>query len=133
MLVEAGIIDDLQRTAALGEQRQFGGKIGSILINMRMVDENSICEVLEKQLGQKCVSLKDKNIPLSVLSALKPNEAMKYHVLPLDLDRKTLTIATSDPNDLGMLDDLSFMLGLNIKPVLALEYEIKKAIRMYYE
>ncbi len=132
MLVEAGVVDDMQRSAAVGEQKQWGGKLGSILIRMGFIDEKSVATVLEKQLGRKCISLKNKEIPLNVLGMVKPDIAKKYHVIPLDFSKSILSIAISDPNDLGTLDDLSFMLGVNVKPVLALECEIKNAINQYY-
>ncbi len=132
MLVEAGIINDLQRSAALGEQKQWGGKFGSILIRMGFIDEKSAAAVLERQLGQKCVTLKTKEIPANVLAMVRPNIARKYNIIPIDFNRRTLSVAISDPNDLVTIDDLSFILGMNIKPVLALEYEIKNAIAQYY-
>jgi type IV pilus assembly protein PilB len=132
MLLEAGIINDLQQTAALGEQKRWGGKFGSILISMGFATEESVASVLEKQYKQKCISLKDRQIPSSVLSMVKPEVARRYGIIPLEFNKRTLTIATSEPNNLALLDDLSFMLGVNIKPQLAVEYEIKQAIDRYY-
>lgn len=133
MLIEAGIIDEMQLNAALGQQRQWGGKLGSKLIEMGFVDEKSIASVLEKQLGEKCISLKDREIHPKVLNTLKHEIAKKYCIIPLDFDKNALSIATSDPTDVKTLDDLSFMLGVRIKPVLALESDIKNAIAKHYE
>lgn len=132
MLVEAGVIDDLQRSVALGEQRRFGGKLASVLIHLGLADEKVIAPLLEKQRGQKCILLRNKEIPQNVLSVIKPDVAKKYKVIPLGFERRTLIVATPDPDNLGSLDDLSFMLGINIKPMLALEYDIKNAITRYY-
>lgn len=133
MLIEAGIIDELQLTAALGQQRQWGGKLGSILIKMGFVTEKSLSFVLEKQLGVKCISIEGMEIPRKALHAVKLDIAKKYCIMPLDLDKNILSIAIADPTDVKTLDDLSFMLGVRINPVLAFESDIKKAIAQHYE
>lgn len=133
MLIETGIIDHMQLNSALGQQKQWGGKLGSVLIEMGFVDEQSIVSVLEKQLGLKCMSLENSEIPQKALNAVKLDIAKKYCVMPLDVDKNTLSIAISDPTDVRTLDELSFILGVRIKPVLAIESEIKNAIARYYE
>jgi len=133
MLLEAGLIDELQLNAALGQQRQWGGKLGSVLIKMGFVDEQNAASVLEKQLGVKCVSLENMEIPQRALQAIKHEIAKKYCIMPLDLDKNILSIAIADPTDVKTLDDLSFMFGVRIRPVLAFESDIKNAIARCYE
>ncbi len=133
MLIEAGIIDNLQLNAALGQQKQWGGKLGAKLVEMGFVDERTIASVLEKQLGQRCIPLENIDIPQKALNAVKVDIAKKYCIMPLDLDKNTLSVAISDPTDMKTLDDIRFMLGVRIKPYLALESEIKTAIAQHYE
>lgn len=133
MLIEAGLIDELQLNAALGEQKQWGGRLGSIVVRMGFIDEHEAASVLEKQLGLKCITLEEMEISQKALQAVKHEIAKKYYIMPIDLDKNTLSIAISDPTDVKTLDDLSFMLGVRIKPVLALESDIKNAIARYYE
>lgn len=133
MLIEAGIIDEMQLTAALGQQKQWGGKLGSKLIEMGFVDEQAVASVLEKQLGVTCVYLEGMEIPLKAIHAVKHEVVKKYGIMPLELDKNMLTIAMSDPTDVKTLDDLGFLLGVRIKPVLALDSDIKKTIARYYE
>ena len=133
MLTEAGVIDNMQLNSALGQQKQWGGKLGSVLIEMGFVDEQSIVSVLEKQLGVKCISLENSEIPQKALNAVKLDIAKKYCIMPLDVDKNTLSIAISDPTDVRTLDELSFILGVRIKPALAIESDIKNAIARYYE
>jgi type IV pilus assembly protein PilB len=132
MLIDAGLITELQQVVAVGEQKMWGGKLGSVLIHLGFVDENSVASVLEKQFRQKCISLKNKEIPSNAISMVRPGIARQYCIMPLSLDKKTLTIAMPDPNDLATIDDLAFMLGVNVRPVLAIEYDIKNAIDRYY-
>lgn len=132
ILKEAGLIDEFQLANALGRQKEWGGRLASILINMGFVDEESVASVLEKQLGQKCLSLDNKKIPPEALNTVKADIVKKYCIMPIEFDQKTLTIATSDPTDLKTIDELSFILGVRIKPVLALESSIKRAITQHY-
>lgn len=133
ILVEAGIINSMQLSVALGEQKQWGGKFCSILTKLGFADERAIAEVLESQLGQTCTSLDDMTIPPDVLARVKIDIAKKYGVIPIEYDKSGLTVAISDPTDLATIDELSFTLGVRIKPVLALESAIRRAIAQYYE
>lgn len=133
LLIEAGFIDELQLNSALGQQKQWGGRLGSKLIEIGFINEQSLASVLEKQLGEKCISLEDKEIPQNAITTVKVEIAKKYCIMPLDLDKNTLSVAMPDPTDMKTIDDLTFMLGVRIKPVLALESDIKSAIAMHYE
>lgn len=132
ILYEAGIINDMQQNLAAGQQSRWGGKFGSVLIQMGFINEETVATILEKQYNQKCINIRNKEIPLNVLSIVKPDVAKKFGIMPLSFDKRTLTIATSEPKNLGTIDDLAFMLSVNIKPLLAVEYDIKKAIKQYY-
>ncbi|MCL5021972.1 MAG: hypothetical protein M1497_01140 [Nitrospirae bacterium] len=133
MLIEAGLINRTQLGVALGEQRQWGDRLCSIIVKMGFADEESIASVLERQLGQKCVSLDDREIPAETLKRVKLDLARKYNIIPLDFEKGALTIAMSDPSDLKTIDELSFVLGTRVRPVLALESAIREAIDRLYE
>ncbi len=133
ILIEAGLINELQLSVALGEQKRWGGRLGSVIVKMGFASEESIASVLEKQLGQSCISLDERGIPPEVLKKVKVEIAKRYCIIPLEFDKGTLTIATSDPTDLRTIDELGFVLGLKVKPVLAIETGIKKAIARHYE
>lgn len=133
MLIEAGLIDQLQLSSALGEQREWGGRLCSILVKRGFVDENSIVSVLEKQIGEKCISLTDREIPREVLEKVKVTIAKKYCVFPVAFDKSGITLAMPDPTDLNIVDELSFVLNARIRPVLAMESNIRDAIALHYE
>lgn len=133
ILVEAGIVNTMQLSAALGEQKQWGGRLGSIITKLGFADEKDIAGVLEKQLGLRCISLEDRTIPPEVLKRVKIDVAKKYCIIPIELGKGTITVAISDPTDLRTIDELSFTLGTRIKPVLALESGIRRAIAFHYE
>jgi hypothetical protein len=132
ILLESGLIDKYQLASAIGKQKEGHGKLASVLVQMKYVDEKTVASELEKQLGVSCVSVEDIEVPDDVLSMVKSEIAEKYRIMPLAFDQKILTLAMQDPTDLETVDELSFNIGVNIKPVLALESAIKKAITKHY-
>jgi len=133
MLLEAGLIDNVQLQSALAHQKKWGMRLGAALIEMKFITERDLASFLERQLNTQCVSIMTKELSPDVINALTPDIAKKYHIFPLEDSEKELVIATSDPLDLQMLDELSFNVGKRVKPVLALESEISKAIAFYYD
>ncbi|MCK5427091.1 MAG: type II secretion system protein GspE, partial [Thermodesulfovibrionia bacterium] len=119
-------------SAAIGHQKQWGGRLVNILINRGFVDEQTVISVLKKQLGVKSASLEGIKISQKALDKVKHDIAEKYCIMPIDLDNNKLSIAMSDPTDLQAIDELSFILGLNIEPLLASESGIRKAIAEHY-
>lgn len=133
VLKESGLIDDFQLEAALSHQRNWGGKLGAILVEMGFVREEDIARVLAERLHVPCVELFDPPISPAVLKILKPDTAKKYTVIPARKEGEAVLIAMADPLDIKTLDELRFITGLSVKPALASESDIKDAIRKYYD
>jgi len=134
LLLEAGKIDEVQLRAALAHQNEWGGRLGAVLIRKGFIKETDMISVIEKQLGTSCMSLEDFVKPTAeTLGMVKENIARKFGIFPISLDGKSLALATSDPTDLNTLDDLSFLFGVRIRPVLALESDILTAIDHFYD
>jgi type IV pilus assembly protein PilB len=133
LLKESGLIDDFQLQSALSHQRNWGGKLGSILIELGFVREEDLARVIAEKLRTSYVNLFEPEIPESVITLIKPEIAKKYHVVPAKRDKGLLTLAMSDPLDIEAIDAIRFITGLNVKPTLALESEIRDAIKKYYD
>ncbi len=135
ILQEAGVIDDFQLKSALSYQGEWGGRLGAILIKKGFVTEDQVLAVVEQQLGLPSVSLGDvQRPPDEVMKLVRVDVARKFCIFPLGFEgSRTLKVATADPTDLKMIDDIQFMLGVRVKPVLALESEINRAIDIHYE
>ncbi len=132
LLVKAGVISEMQLSSALGEQNRWGGKLCSIVMKRGFAGEENIALALEQQLGKRCIVLRKKQIPAEVLRRVEPEIARKYHIIPFGGDDKSLDIAVSDPDDLRTMDELSFILGVRIRPFLALESGIKEGLERFY-
>ena len=133
MLKDAGMLDDFQLETALSHQRNWGGKLGAILIEMGFVREEDLARVISDILRIPYVNLFEPRVPEAVIKLIKPEIAKKYQVIPAKKEGGALVLAMLDPLDIEAMDEIRFITGLSIKPSLALESEIKDAIRKYYD
>jgi hypothetical protein len=133
MLKDAGIIDDFQLQTALSHQRNWGGKLGTVLIEMDFVKEEQLARVISDKLQIPYVNLFEPEVPQAVIKLIKPEIAKKYQVMPAKKEAGALVLAMVDPLDIEAMDEIRFITGLTIKPSLALKSEIKDAIRQYYD
>lgn len=133
LLKEAGLIDDFQLEAALSHQRNWGGKLGSIIVELEFAREEDIARVISEKMGVPYVNLFEPELQQDVLKLLKADMAKKFGVIPVRKEANALVLAMSDPMDFETMDNVRFITGLNIKPVLSMAAEIKDAIRKYYD
>ncbi len=134
LLMEAGLIDEMQLKAALSYQKEWGGRLGAALIRKGFIKETAMISVIEDQMGMSCIPLEKFEKPSEeVMRLVKEDIARKFGILPQKFDGRTLVAATSDPTDLKMLDDLGFLLSVRVKPVLALESDILTALNHFYD
>ncbi|GAB4485361.1 MAG: hypothetical protein OHK006_11300 [Thermodesulfovibrionales bacterium] len=134
MLMEAGIINNLQLGAALAHQREWGGRLGTILAKRGLITQQDIVSVIEKQAGIPCLRYDHMKKPSPELMRLvKLDIARKFCIFPVSLEGRSLTVATVDPTDLKTLDQIGFHLNVRVKPVLACEEDIEDALDVHYE
>lgn len=133
LLILAGLIDELQLQSALSLQKQWGGKLGDVLVNNGFLDEMMLWRGLSKQLGVPLVSLPDERLVPGIEKQVPLALCEKHSIFPLQRDDKALTLATSDPNNVGGLDEVAFRVGTRLRIVLAPDREIEWAIRRYHK
>jgi type IV pilus assembly protein PilB len=129
----AGLIDDFQLETALSHQRNWGGRLGSALVELEFVSETDVAKVIADKLRIPYANLFEPEIPETVVRLIKQEIAKKYLVMPARKEAGGVVVAMSDPLDIRIIDELRFITGLNIKPALAVESDIKLAIRKYYD
>jgi type IV pilus assembly protein PilB len=132
MLVKAGLINPEQLQEALGAQKQSGEKLGFVLVNLGYVKEDEITQVLSEQYGVPSINLRHFEIEESVIDLIPAEVSQKYLVVPVNRTGATLTIAMADPTNVFAMDDIKFMTGYNVEPVVASEIAIREAIENYY-
>jgi type IV pilus assembly protein PilB len=132
ILVRENLISSQQLREALDYQRSNGGRLGSNLIKLGIISDEVITAVLSRQYGVPSINLELFQIEEEVVKLISHDVAVKYTVLPISKVGATLTMAMADPTNVFAMDDIKFMTGLNVEPVIASEAGIQKAISEYY-
>ncbi|HLB94645.1 MAG TPA: ATPase, T2SS/T4P/T4SS family [Nitrospiria bacterium] len=132
MLIAEGLISREQLERALAEQRQHGGRIGTILRSLGFVTEDDIIKVLGKQMGIQPVMLSNIIIDPDVVKIIPETLARRYQIIPLFKKDKAVTLAMVDPLNVFAVDDIRRLTGMEIEPVVSSETEIMKAIDRFY-
>src|SRR6185436_6439386 len=132
LLTKASLISQDQLKEALRVQKETGGKLGETLIKLGFVSEEDITECLSQQFGVPSINLQHFEIDASVIKLIPGDVARKYNILPVNKTGATITIAMADPTNVFAMDDIKFMTGYNVEPVVASELGIKAAIDNYY-
>jgi hypothetical protein len=136
MLVQLGRLDRTQLQAALAHQRQWGGRLGGAIVHLGFLGEPALLDALGQQLGVPFIEIGDRQIPPKVLALVPRKLAQARRVLPLELSadgarRGVLLVALGDPADLGLIDELAFVTGLRVKPALAGEEDLDRALERH--
>src|SRR6185295_11288316 len=132
LLLKEKRITPEQLQEALNYQRQNGGKLGYNLIKLGYVKDEEITALLSKQYGVPSIALTQFEIDAAVVKLVPAETAQKYQIVPLSRSGATLTIAMTDPTNVFAMDDIKFMTGYNVEPVVASETAVVEAIQKYY-
>ncbi|HET9468224.1 MAG TPA: type IV-A pilus assembly ATPase PilB [Vicinamibacterales bacterium] len=122
--------DQLQE--ALNYQKANGGKLGFNLVKLGFVKDEELTALLSKQYGVPSINLAQFEIDPAVIKLIPAETAQKYQIIPLSRSGATLTIAMTDPTNVFAMDDIKFMTGYNVEPVVASETAVGDAITRYY-
>jgi type IV pilus assembly protein PilB len=132
ILLKESLITQEQLQKALEFQRANGGKLGSCLTKMGFITDDDITGVLSRQYGVPSINLKFYEIDPNVIKLIPQDTALRYQVIPLSRVGSVLTIAMTDPTNVFAMDDIKFMTGFNVEPVVASESAIGEAITRFY-
>src|SRR5205809_205055 len=132
LLLKEKLITAEQLQQALGQQKSNGGKLGYNLVKMGFVKDEQITTLLSKQYGVPSINLAQFKIDPTIVKLVPTETARKYQVIPLSRSGSTLTIAMTDPTNVFAMDDIKFMTGYTVEPVVASEVAITDAVEKYY-
>jgi len=132
LLLKEKLITAEQLQQALSQQKSNGGKLGYNLVKMGFVKDEQITSLLSKQYGVPAISLAQFKIDPTIVKLVPTETARKYQMIPLSRSGSTLTIAMTDPTNVFAMDDIKFMTGYTVEPVVASEVAITDAIEKYY-
>jgi type IV pilus assembly protein PilB len=132
LLVKEKVITQEQLDRALTEQKRNGSRLGSVLVKLGYVSDEDVTNFLSRQYGVPAINLSYFDIDPSVVKLIPPETARRYQILPLSRVGASLTIAMVDPTNVFAMDDIKFMTGFNIEPVVASETAILQGIDKAY-
>ena len=132
LLLSEERITAAQLKEALEHQRSNGGKLGANLVELGFVKDEEIASLLSKQYGVPSINLSLFDIDAGVIKLVPAATAEHYEIIPVSRVGATLTIAMSDPTNVFAVDDIKFMTGYHVEPVVAAQTAIATAITRYY-
>jgi type IV pilus assembly protein PilB len=132
ILIKESLITSDQLKQALDHQKANGGRLGTCLMKLGFISDDEITGVLSRQYGIPSINLKYYEVDASVIKLIPQDTAVRYQIVPLSRVGSTLTIAMTDPTNVFAMDDIKFMTGFNVEPVVASETAIAEAITKFY-
>ncbi len=132
LLLREKRVTPVQLQEALNHQRQNGGRLGASLVKLGILTDDDIAAAISRQCGVPAINLREFELDPTIVRLVSAESASKYNVLPVARSGTTLTLAMSDPTNVFAMDDIKFMTGLHIEPVVASEVAIRDAITRYF-
>jgi type IV pilus assembly protein PilB len=132
LLVKEKVITPDQLDQALKMQKESGTRLGSILVKLGFLSDEDVTNFLSRQYGVPAINLTFFEIDSTVVKLIPYETAKRYQILPLSRVGSSLTIAMVDPTNVFAMDDIKFMTGFNIEPVVASESSILEGIEKAY-
>ena len=126
LLLKEKRITPAQLQEALNYQKANGGKLGFNLVKLGFVKDEEITALLSKQYGVPSINLAQFEIDPAIIKLIPAETAQKYQIVPLSRAGATLTIAMTDPTNVFAMDDIKFMTGYNVEPVVASETAVAR-------
>lgn len=133
IFVDLGFITDEQLEVIIEEQQQRpGALLGKIAEDMGLITDDQLAQALAEQLNMQVVELSEVQLPPDLLDKISEMMAQMYRIIPVKFDGTSLTVATCDPQNLTVQDELRTYLGYDIRMVVATERDVLSSIEKYY-
>jgi type IV pilus assembly protein PilB len=131
-LISLGVLKHEEIARARKEAESSGVSFERALVKLGYMSEERVLEFLAHIYGVEAVNPLGAEIPQTVIKLLSPEIAMKFKVMPIYKHGRTLALALTDPTDMYAINDLKFITGLEIKPMVATDTSLVAAIEQYY-
>jgi type IV pilus assembly protein PilB len=136
ILLRAGVITKEQLNSALEDQKHYGGRLATILLDRRMITEKIYFQALSSQLKIPAVDFSRSSIPEAICRLVPRDMAEKHVAFPVGTRRSpggsVLLLAMSDPTNVQAQDEIRFLTGFKVEPLLGLENTIRVVIREFW-
>ena len=133
LLMERGLISKQQLDEALALQKDKGGLIGEILVDLGFAKEEEIAKTLTAQYGFPYLPLSNYEVDAQIINIIPGRVARQYLLIPIDKIGENLTIAMSNPLNTHAIEDVELLSNCNVLVFVSTSSDIKKAITKYYK
>ncbi len=133
LLLREKLISPEQLKKAIDEQKKSGGRLGYNLTKLGYITEKDLTAFLSRQYGIPTIDLATQEIDREIIKLIPEDVAQKYQVIPISRTGSTLVVAMADPSNIFAIDDIKFLTGYNVEPLVASDAAIKSAIEKLYE
>ncbi len=117
---------------AIDYQKNKGGELSKILVHLKLIDEDSLTQVLSEGLQLPVINITRLDIPPEVIALIPKNMAVKYQIMPISLMGDYMTLAMVDPLNIFVIDDIKLVTGYQINPIISRASDITATIEKYY-
>ena len=131
LLIKRNFITPEQLKKAQDEQKLKGGRLESNLVKLGYIKEDELLSFLSAQYRVPSVKISKIEINPNVTKLIPPSISKKYFIIPINRVGPKLTLAMADPSNIVVIDEVKFITGFNVEPVVASETEIVDAIKKY--
>ena len=132
-LLEAKLVDETALSRAQQQQKSSGGTLTGNLLKIGAIREDDLLDFLSQLYRVPAVDLKKVEADPATVKLLPPDVALKFMALPLARTGRRLTVAMANPTNIFALDDIKFITGLEVDPVVAPDAAIRKALDKHYD
>ena len=133
LLLRERLITPDQLKKAIDEQKKSGGRLGFNLTKLGYITEKDLTAFLSRQYGIPTIDLSAQEVDHEIVKLIPEDVAQKYQVIPVSRTGSTLVVAMADPSNIFAIDDIKFLTGYNVEPLVASDSAVKSAIEKYYE
>lgn len=133
LLIERRVINKKQLEDALGVQKEKGGLIGQVLVDLGYATEEMIAQALTAQYGFPYLPLESYELDHDIIKIVPKNVALQFCLIPIDRIGNNLTIAMSNPLNSLAIEDIELVSGLYVQVFVSTATDINNAIEKYYK
>jgi len=136
LLVSKGLLSQTELVKVLNKQREHGGRLGEILLHLKMLDDKAITSALAEHFAMEYIEFDDarqtSRIDRSVARMLPESIAKKFCLVALSEEANCIVVAMADPLNVVAMDTVSLRLKRKIKTAISSPREIRQAIELIY-
>ncbi len=133
LLTERNLLSTQQLEKALSFQKERGGLIGEILVELGFVKEEDIAQALTAQYGFPYLPLSNYEINPEIINVIPGRVSRQYLLIPIDRIGNNLTLAMSNPLNVQAIEDVELLSGCSVQTFVSTSSDVKKAIEKYYK